>query len=149
MTSPEKAAQAKSVKQPLHGAQPSSPRWCREKDAPKRHKHQRWAEPETWLYFPPVDGGIRTKDKAGLMFHLSHNSANPQKDRAASTCGFCMATSAFSCSAGVAVLVCPSKKLTIAISETRSCVGASTSQSCHLILLTKSKKSKNLSSLCH
>lgn len=65
----------------------------------------RWAEPETLLYFPPVDGGIRTKDKVGPMFLFSHDNMNAIKDRAASSCGFYMGMTGFSCRADVAALV--------------------------------------------
>lgn len=49
------------------------------------------------------------KNKVGLILLLSHNSMNPPKDRAASRCGFYMATRGFSCHADVAGLVGPSK----------------------------------------
>jgi len=81
---------------------------------------RRWAELEACLYFPAVDGGIRTKDKVGLVFLLSPYDTTPKKDTATSSCGFCMAMTGFSCSADVAAHMCPSKKHTIAAGETRS-----------------------------
>lgn len=56
------------------------------------------------------------KNKAELLFLLSHNSVNPPKGRAASRCGFYMATRGFSCNANVAGLVGPFRNHALSIS---------------------------------